>query len=224
MDAAEWRELAAAVNADIGAMTRAVQTQSQMRAAILQRQVDRTEEQFIDEEAYDAVPGEPRVFTIAGTEVMVWKVHRLGLDLSDVKGADLYYELGDRKFVLVQYKKPNASQRVPLDDEQLTDLQEACPVACLPTNRFSCGSWYALRKSRGAAYFPACEVRELFGSFQSRKSEYFVNGLTREQFQDDFGRCHLGARTRLIDLDSYVHASMDRDRVVVHARARLRGR
>jgi hypothetical protein len=218
MELAEWRELAEAVNADIEAMARASQVHRQMRATIRTRQIQLTEEQFIDAEAFGGDPGQPRVFEVAGARLKVWKVHRLGMDLSDVKGADLYYELGDSKYVLVQYKKPSNSGRVHLDDEQLTELENSCPVWCLPTKRFNCGAWYALAKPSGAAYFPACEVRELFQGFQTRKWEFFVNGMTKDYFQEEFGRCHIGARTQPINVTEYERMSLERDRVVVHVR------
>ena len=204
-------------------MTRAAQTQADVRSILQQRRLTPTEEQFIDEDAFESAPGQPRLFRVAGAELKVWKIHRLGLDLGDVKGADLYYELGDRKFVLIQYKIPNSLNRVRLDDDQLQELQDACPVPCLPTQRFNCGSWYALRQSTGTVYFPACEARRLFGGYASRKAEYFVNGLERAHFQQDFGRCRIGARTQLIDLEEYVQFTTDSDRVLVQAHNRNGG-
>jgi hypothetical protein len=203
MDRDEWRRLAAAVNSDIDGMSRAAQTKADVRAILEQRRQRPTEEQFIDEDAFD---------------IRVWKTHRLGLDLSDVKGADLYYELGDLKFVLVQYKIENSSGRIKLDVQQLRDLQNACPVACLPTQRFSCGSWYALRKTAGeTTYFPACEARQHFGRYKSRKSEFFINGLTKTQFQIDFGVCRIGARTEIVNLDIYEETALSNDHVFIHA-------
>jgi len=223
MNRNEWRQLAADVNSDISAMTRAAQTQTDVRAVLGRRSEAPTEEQFIDEEAFDSPPNEPRTFQVAGRQIKVWKIHRLDLDLGDVKGADLYYELGDHKFVLVQYKIPNAAGRVVLDEPQMDELQDACPVLCPPTERFSCGSWYALRKDSESVYFPACEAREIFGRYASRKSEFFVNGLTKEQFQRDFGVCRLGARTQLIHLELYQTFAVKNDRIFVHVKNRNGG-
>lgn len=225
MNRDEWRQLAAAVNSDIVGMTRAAQTKAEVRAILNQRRQTPTEEQFIDEDAFGAEPGAPRTIQIAGAKVQVWKTHRAGMDLSDVKGADLYYELGDRKFVLVQYKIPSVSGRVKLDDEQLQDLQDACPVPCLPTQRFGCGGWYALRKPGAEAmYFPACEARKHFAGHKSRKSDLFINGLLQTQFQLDFGLCRIGARTEIIDLESYRDAAVAEDHVFFQAKNTSGGR
>ena len=224
MDRDEWRRLAAEVNFDIAGMSRAAQTQADVRAILEQRRQRPTEEQFIDEEAFEASPAQPRTFRVAGADIRVWKTHRLGLDLSDVKGADLYYELGDLKFILVQYKIENSSGRIKLDDQQLRELQNACPVDCLPTQRFSCGSWYALRKTAGeTTYFPACEARKRFGRYKSRKSEFFINGLTKTQFQIDFGVCRIGARTKIVNLDIYEQMALSSDHVLIHAKNISRG-
>lgn len=218
MNIDEWRRLATAVNADIGGMSRATQTRTDVRAILQRRQHVPTEEQFIDTDAFDSRLGQPRTFRIADVEVKVWKTHRLGLDLSDVKGADLYYELGERKFILIQYKIPSSSDRVNLDEQQLQDLQNACPVPCPPTQRFGCGGWYALAKSTTETmYFPACEAFRHFGAYKSRKSEYFINGLTKPQFQTDFSLCRIGARTEIIDLDLYEESALANDRVFIHA-------
>lgn len=214
----DWREVVGKVNRDIEMLTRASATQKDVRRILRGNRARPTEEQLIDLGSFGFPPGEPRTVVIAGSEVKIWKIHRAGLNLSDVKGADLYYELGNKKFVLVQYKIPNSSGRVRLDDEQLDELQRSCPVECLPTTRFSCGSWYALHKNPTASYFPACEARELFGKFASRKSEHFINGLTHDQFQNDFGSCRIGARTKPVRASEYRKFSINSNRVVFRAR------
>ncbi|MDR7191556.1 hypothetical protein [Luteimonas terrae] len=215
MNSEDWHVLAKAVNRDIEMLTKASETQGGIRDLLNRRRDALTEEQIIDMDSFGTQPGRHRTVTVGQSKLKVWKVHRLGLDLSDVKGADLYYELGNRKFVLVQYKKPNSSDRVVLDDQQLRELQNACPVNCRPTNRFCCGSWYALHRKPDAMYFTACEARELFGAYESRKAGYFVNGLTQTQFLEEFGSCRIGARTKPVRASAYQSVAVDNDRVFV---------
>ena len=214
MNLEDWRVLARAVNRDVEMLTRASKTQDDVRSILKARRESPTEEQIIDADSFGASPGTPRTIVVAGSRLKIWKIHRADLNLSDVKGADLYYELGNRKFVLVQYKKSNSSDRVVLDGPQLEELKNACPVDCLPTNRFCCGSWYALYRKKKTAYFTACEIRELFGEYESRKADYFVNGLTQEQFLEEFGSCKIGARTRPVRAAAYQAFSVDNDHVV----------
>ncbi|WP_345295525.1 hypothetical protein [Luteimonas vadosa] len=216
MNLEDWSLLARAVNRDVEMLTRASKTQGDVRDLLKTRSVSPSEEQIIDADCFGQAPGVHRIVRVAGSMLKIWKIHRAGLDLSDVKGADLYYELGNRKFVLVQYKKSSSTDRVVLDKPQLVELEKACPVNCLPTNRFCCGSWYALHGKKKIAYFTACEIRELFGAYKSRKADYFVNGLTRKQFLEAFGSCNIGARTRPIRVAAYQTFSIDNDHVFFH--------
>jgi hypothetical protein len=218
MTESEWKSLAKAINSDIAGLSRAASVQAEVRQTIKKRLDSPTEEQFIDEDAFGQLSPAPRTVWIDGHEVKIWKVHRTGLNCSDVKGADLYYELGDRKFALIQYKSPSPKGRVTLDVDQLNVLENACPVACPPTSRFGCGSWYAIRSTTRNAYFTACEARALFGKYSSRDFDYFVNGLTKEQFQQEFSRCHIGARTRPIDILNYRENALERNRVFIHVK------
>ena len=213
----EWRALASQVNADILGMSVALATRDAVRRELDQRAAVPTEEFFIDADAFGREPTAPRIFTVAGTTVKVWKTHRAGLGSSDIKGADLFYEVSDTKFVLVQYKTPSRRLRVSKDAVQLDLLASACPVQCPPSNRFACGSWLALRSTAGAKYFPACEAQQTFGKSKSRHERFFVNGLTQERFHDDFGLCHIGARTLPIDVSQYREWSVGQDRVFVSA-------
>lgn len=224
MTPSEWRSLAAAVNADIRGMSIAIAVRNQVRRELGRRQANPTEEFFIDQDAFGAEPTAPRTFEVMGTTVQVWKTHRAGLRCSDIKGADLYYEVSDQKFLLVQYKSPDLRGRVRLDDDQLTELEDACPTRCPPSNRFACGSWYAIRSSGGAKYFPGCEAREVFGAAASRSEKFFVNGLTQARFREDFGLCRIGARAKPIDVSQYKAWSVSHDRVYVSAVSSRGGR
>lgn len=218
MTESEWKSLAKAINEDIAGLSKAASVQAEVRQTIKMRLKSPTEEQFIDEDAFGQPSPAPRTVWIDGHELKIWKVHRVGLKCSDVKGADLYYELGNRKFALIQYKSPSPKGRVTLDVDQLDVLENACPVACPPTSRFGCGSWYAIRSAAKSAYFTACEARALFGKYGSRDFAHFVNGLTKEQFQQEFGRCHIGGRTAPIDVLAYREHALERNRVFIHAK------
>lgn len=210
----EWKSLVKAVNADIKGMAKAQQVQASVHGAIQHRAANPMEEQLIDADAFDQGLGQPKTVIIHGVKVKISKLHRAGIGAKDVKGADLFYEISDKKFVLVQYKSPSASGRVSLDDVQLSELQSNCPNTCPSSVRFSCGSWFAIRSTTGDAYFPACEARRIFGDYSSRKFDAFINGLTKKQFQKEFGKCHIGARTKPIKLSILEEMAILFDRVV----------
>lgn len=213
----EWRTLARDINSDIASMSRAIQTQGDVHNEILKRRNNPQEEQFIDEDAFGTDPTEPREIECYGAVLRVWKIHRMGLKCKDIKGADLYYEIADNKFVLIQYKRPNKRKRIKLDNKQLNELKDACPIECPPSNRFGCGSWYQVISRDVNQYLPACEAINVFGKYESRHLRYFINGLTRERFLEDFGLCRIGARTKPIELSTYRALSMARDRVIISA-------
>jgi hypothetical protein len=199
-------------------MAKAQRLRDEVRDAIAHRTANPTEEQFIDEDSFGAPRGQPTLMVVDGIEIQVWKIHRAGLQARDVKGADLFYEISDAKFVLIQYKTPSRRGRVVLDAEQLSELKSACPVSCPPSSRFRCGSWYSIQETGQGVYFPACEARQVFSSRNSRKASAFINGLTKGQFHEDFGRCHIGARTKPIKVAEYRDFSIERERIFVHAR------
>jgi hypothetical protein len=213
----EWRALVGQVNADIHGMSVALATRDAVRRDLDDRATAPTEEFFIDADAFGWEPTTPRDFVVAGTKVQVWKTHRAGLGSSDIMGADLFYEVSDTKFVLIQYKTPSRRRRVTHDAAQLDVLKGACPFQCPPSNRFACGSWLALRSTDGTKYFPACEGQQIFGKLKSRHEQFFVNGLTRERFHEDFGLCRIGARTQPVDVAQYRDWSVGEDRVFISA-------
>ena len=218
MTLAEWASLAKAVNADIAGMARAQQIRAEIQNEVDFRAAHPMEEQFIDADSFDQPPGQPKTVRIHGQELKIWKLHRVGLQAKDVKGADLLYEIQDKKFVIIQYKSETSTGRVELDETQLSELQQSCPNSCPPSTRFSCGSWFALQNTGGGAYFPACEAKRIFGTHKSRKATTFVNGLTKAQFQEDFGTCHIGARTKPIKFTAFQQMSLALSRVVFRVR------
>ena len=213
----EWGELVRDINSDIASLSHAIQTQGDVRSEIQARAAKPNEEYFIDEDVYSLKPSDPVERKCYGAMLKVWKIHRGGLLCRDIKGADLYYEISDKKFVLIQYKSPNKRNRIALDRDQLDELKNACPMRCPPTNRFGCGSWYKIRSKDDREYFTACEALKLFGGRKSRLRKYFVNGLSHDRFESDFGSCRIGARTKPIDIDDYLSWSINNDHVFVSA-------
>ena len=221
MSPAEAEALVRSVNEDIERIARAAQTQREVQAAIRFRAQHPLEEQLIDEDSYGIPRGQPRIVRIGSVELRIWKIHRTGLDSTDIKGADLYYELDGTKFVLVQYKSPSSSGRVKKDAPQLAELLEACPNPCYPTERFSCGAWFSLQDGASSSYHPACEAANVFGAYSSRKKEAFFNGLTKTQFEADFGSCKIGGRTAPIRMMRYQRASVNADHIFFRVQHRF---
>jgi len=215
MTTEEWRELAQDINTDIAGMTRARAVRDRVKSEMSLKAANRGEEQFIDDDAFGVDSCGPRKWTLDGIVIEVTKLHRNGLKSSDVLGADLFYEIEGKKFVLIQYKSPSKNGRVQCDHNQLTKLREACPVKCLPTQRRKCGAWYAIRSDSGGVYFPACEADAIFDSHDSRTTNHFNGGLTTEDFQDEFRICHIGGRTDPIDIPSFTEASLAADRLFI---------
>ena len=221
MSSSEVESLIQAVNVDIERIARAAQTQQQVREAIRFRSENPLEEQLIDQDCYATPMGEPRELRVGSVQLRIWKIHRAGLKSTDIKGADLYYEMDDTKFVLVQYKRPNTSGRVNKDKFQLAELIAACPNPCPPTERFSCGSWLALRDAKGSSYHTACEASNIFGTHDSRKKEAFINGLTMDQFESDFASCRIGGRSAPIRLMEFEQASLNANHIFFRVQHRF---
>lgn len=211
----QWKRLVGGVNADIAGMARAQRTRDDLRGEIRRSVAQPTEEQFIDEDCFEQPRGTPKIHFVEGVQIKVWKLHRAGLHSSDVKGADLFYEIEDKKYVVVQYKTPNRQDRVFRDAAQMEELLDVCPVDCLPSNRFRCGAWFALLSGNLDMHFPACEAQAVFGTKRSRQSGAFINGLSKTQFRADFGLCRVGARTQPVDVEAYQARSVQEDRLFV---------
>lgn len=214
MTSGELKALIHDVNSDVVRIARALATRAEVRREIQVRAQAPLEEQLIDEDAFGVPTGGPKVVSVYGTQLRIWKLHRAGLLASDIKGADLYYEIENEKFVLIQYKTPSANGRVSKDQTQLEVLRSVCPQRCNPSNRFVCGSWFALRDREEGSYFPACEASNVFGSKASRKKSAFVNGLSKSQFQEDFAACLIGGRTEPIGIENVRLAAMMNDKIL----------
>ena len=213
----EWIALAREINSNIVGMTKACDTRDKVHQAIRHRLENPTEEQFIDSDVFGA-SREAKIYDVKGRQIQITKLHRIGLSCSDVMGADLFYEIPNVKFALIQYKSPSKQLRVKLDEKQLNELKAACPMRCPPSSRHTCGSWYAVRSVVESTYHPACEAENIFADAQSRLFSKFINGLTKEQFHKDFQECRIGARTAPVSVQSFKQSSIENDHVFVHAK------
>lgn len=175
------------------------------------------EEDFIFREAFGHNPEEPRVIRIDGVEITIRILHRRGLNQSDIKGADLLYEIAGRKFILIQYKSVGPRGRVSKDTRQLESLIGACPNTCPPwsPDKFvTCGSWYSVHSTEESLYLPACFAADLFGDAGSSPVSRFSRGLSAETFQHLFARCWTGVRIALTDIASLTWSALENDRVL----------
>ena len=103
----EWQTLVANINADVSGMLRAQQTLDEVHDDLQRREKSVVEEDFIFEDGWGVDTNAPNIRELYGVRIATRVLHRRGLALRDIKGADLLYEIVGRKFTLVQYKKPN---------------------------------------------------------------------------------------------------------------------
>lgn len=213
-----WVDLVQRINSDIAGIVKSQRVLREVNEEVSRRKQRPTEEDFIDEDAFGDSPDVPRIKDVDGVQIKIRKLHRRGISATDVKGADLIYEIEDRKFVLIQYKRPNSQGRLTKDGDQLQEQIDACPSKCPPhelRNWPTCGSWVCIKESAGEAlYLPACETMAVFGSAASRDFSKFSRGLSAPAFQELFARCWIGARTVPVSLAAYVNTAVQNDHVV----------
>jgi hypothetical protein len=217
----EWRALVDQANRDISGIIQSQRTLREVRKELDERLRHPIEEDFIFADGLRHDPRMPRVIEVDGVQLVVRVLHRQGLEQTDVKGADLLYEISGSKFVLVQYKKADSGGRIRKTAQQLDDLIGACPNPCPPPMHGfypSCGSWISVIAARGQDhYMPACRVSAIFGPAASRRSDHFAEGISQTTFQQLFARCWIGARISPADLAYLTWARLDADRVLFSA-------
>lgn len=209
----DWTRLMTTVRKDIIGIIHAQRILNEVNLELAQRSLQILEEDLIFEDGYGFTPDSARTINIDGVEIRIRVLHRRGLGQRDIKGADLLYEIVGRKFVLIQYKRPQARERVVLDRPQLEELVGTCPNVCLDDPKEvlgTCGAWYAVEQK---AYLPACKALAVFGERKSRAALFFRASLSAEDFQLLFARCGTGARVEA-DLPSLSSKSIASDRVL----------
>jgi hypothetical protein len=109
----EWRTIVDHINRDILGIIRAQQILAEVHEELDRRSKNPIEEDFIFADGFGHDPGAARSRIIDGVVIQVRVLHRRGLQQSDIKGADLLYEVAGRKFVLTQYKSPRETAFCP---------------------------------------------------------------------------------------------------------------
>lgn len=207
------------INAEIRRLVHNQRIRAEIRDRLEARDQRPLEEDFIDADLRDERVGAPTVRRINGVTIRVWKLHRRGASASDIRGADLMYEIEGAKFVLVQYKTPNNQGVVAGDLDQLDALMRSCALDCPPPPLPSrgCGGWQAVRNDAGF-YHPACMAREIFGRHESRAERAFVGGLSKQAFDSAFAQCAVGSSVRLSNPEAAIDASVESGHLVIVAR------
>jgi hypothetical protein len=217
MEDAEWRHLVRDINSDIAGIIQSQRVLEEINEELRDRIDNPVEEDFIHGDVDGHTPGMPRRIHVGGVEIQTRMLHRMGIRQRDIKGADLLYEIAGRKFVIVQYKSPDARNRVHLDRPQLKELMEACPNPCpphFPRLLPTCGAWYALRSKSASAYLPACKAQEVFDPADSRNVAGFSSGLSHQVFQEIFARCWTGARIAPVEMAHISIVTTEADRIL----------
>ena len=217
MEELEWRTLVGTINKDIAGIVHAQRVLEEVNDELHNRTTRPIEEDYIFADGFGRSPGAPHVILIDGVEISTRMLHRRGLGQKDIKGADLLYEIAGRKFVLVQYKVPDARYRVTNDRSQLCELMASCPNPCPPHSPGfwpTCGAWYAVHSQDKSAYLPACEAQRVFGDNQSRLFSTFGTGMEQHVFQQLFARCWTGARVSPSEFAYLSWAELEADRVL----------
>jgi hypothetical protein len=172
------------------------------------------EQDYIYSEHFGQRPSEPIVTQVGNFRVTTRILHQTGIRMSDIRGADLLYEIEGEKFALIQYKK-SSDAIIKNDPQQLDDLISNCPEACLnkrkrpipirwlplKLNSF-CGCWYNVINEEGKHnYMHACEAEAIFSGKGTASVNAFGMGITKDTYLELFSSCRIGAFLRTIPRD-----------------------
>lgn len=179
-----------------------------IHAELEKRLLDPFEQDLIYFDKFGERPAEPKKITHNGVVISISVLHQEGIGLSDIRGADLLYEIEREKFLIIQYKRP-ADTSVKTDLYQLRTLLDNCPKSCsvhkyrpisfdwlpLKLNGW-CGSWYCIAADGNRRYVQACEAETIFANKKSARLENFQSGLTKMTLLELFSSCRIGAMIR----------------------------
>ncbi|MGE3335752.1 MAG: hypothetical protein AB7I36_19065 [Rhodospirillaceae bacterium] len=216
MEFDDWRATVGQIYDDIAGILRAQRVRGDIEEQLRARDARPLEDDAIFEVGLGQHPGTPRIVEIDGVTISIRILHRRGLGVRDIKGADLLYEIAGRKYMLIQYKTPDARGMVTKDGDQLRELIAACPNPCPPPRRGlwpTCGSWFALTAPE-RLYLPACVADSIFGVAASRTAKKFRSGVPQETFDHLFARCWIGARVAPTEFAYLTWSELDADRVL----------
>lgn len=182
------------------------------------------EQDSIYEEHFGQKPSEPKAKMVEGVQIITRVLHQTGKRLSDIKGADLLYEIEGEKFILVQFKK-SYEGKVKGDKEQLERLLKNCPPMCpykirtperIPFKIIGlCGIYYRAHSNSGdVKYLHACEAKSIFGKSDSVSFSEFSSGMSKETFIDLFAICRIGAITGKNEPERIAQKLINEDHVI----------
>lgn len=175
---------------------------------------------------YGSLPSEPEKRNICGVDFTITILHQEGKQLSDIKGADLLYEIEGEKYILVQYKNADIFGKIKADLSQLQTLLKNCPSICyykkkprddVPyrMNGF-CGCFYRVDYKNIKKYLHACEVNQIFGNKNTKPFTEFSVGICKETFEELFATCRLGAMTKTKESKYYINEILKQDHFILH--------
>jgi hypothetical protein len=170
-------------------------------------------------------PSDPLVHDIDGVEITTRILHQTGIGMRDIAGADLLYEIRDKKFMLMQFKRASVDRsRVTNDAEQLERLLQNCPEKCYLKKfekvfspiRFNgmCGIWYRVDSARESRIVHACEVKTIFDDRKSAHFDSFRSGVSVAEYESLFASCRIGAFIDQAAMESHVSSLVEQRHVV----------
>jgi hypothetical protein len=206
MNETEYLEAIGSANDLIAGIVHAQEVLANIKEELRRNLSNPFEQDWIYREQSGDFPAAPKIIQWQGVEIQTRILHQTGINLSDIHGADLLYEIEGEKYVIVQFKREN-SGRIQNDAAQLRKLLENCPGVCRyhrnppmfipPRMEGFCGVWHRINTSNEEQkYLHACEIKEIFGDRGSAGVEEFRSGIQHETFMDLFASCRIGALVR----------------------------
>lgn len=166
------------------------------------------EQDYIYKEHFGSMPSDPIAIEHNGVTITTRVLHQTGIQMRDITGADLLYEIEGEKFGLIQYKRENRHV-IKGDYGQLNTLLNNCPDVCknkksrpIPQNWLPlklnsyCGSWYATISKGEKRFLHACEAESIFWNSSTANISTFDSGLSKDTFLELFSNCRIGALVR----------------------------
>jgi hypothetical protein len=234
METGEFYEILILMLDDAAAIVHNQQILAGIHSQLDRNLLNPLEQDYIYRDHFGQFPAEPKSIVHNGVTIRTRILHQTGTRLSDIRGADLLYEVKDEKFGLIQYKRA-ARGIVHNDAEQLEALLGSCPEVCrnrqnrplplgwVPTKVFSfCGCWYQIIDEGQEWYLPACEAEAIFQGRNSKRAELFKSGLTKNTFLELFASCRIGAllrrRAHYDNMDTYTRQLLEDMHAILEVR------
>jgi len=158
-------------------------------------------------------------FKIHGVKIRKKIVHRKS---EKYNGADVYIEVEDTKFALVQFKLAS-STRFNFDESELKNLEKWCDICLVDSMRpIACPSFVWLIRNYGNGIekhriLKVCQLRKILKNRSSAKiKEFDFHGITRDTFRELLAVCWEGAPyTRKLSTQDLLRYAESLNRLVV---------